>query len=83
MLRIPISIYSCPLSKLSEKLQDRIVTVIRPTIWREAKAQEAKAQRGEVTCQSSMAFDGKAGTLTPVLFQQTTRSGMRGNQTGK
>lgn len=62
-----------------EKPQDRMVTVIGSAIQRG----EAKAQRGEVTCQGSMAFDGKAGTLTPVLFQQTTRSGMRGNQTGK
>lgn len=36
-----------------------MVTVIGPAIQR----REAKAQRGEVTCQSSMAFDGKAGTF--------------------
>ena len=73
MLGTHICFYSYPLFEVSEQPH---IMVIGHTIQR----REAKAQRWEVTCQSSMAFGGRTGTLSLLLLQQSTRSGMTGKQ---
>lgn len=41
--------------------------VVEPTLQ---KGEGTKAQTGEVTCEGSMAFGIRAGTLSPILLQQ-------------